>query len=42
VRAHFSVFLAPLSQVHTLITDTQAPESFTSASRQMGIQVLTV
>ncbi len=26
-----SVFLAPLSQVHTLITDTQAPESFTSA-----------
>ncbi len=37
-----SVFLAPLSQVHTLITDTQAPESFTSALRQMGIQVLTV
>ncbi len=37
-----SVFLAPISQVHTFITDTLAPEEFTSALSAVGIQVLTV
>jgi len=37
-----SVFLAPLSQVNTFVTDTQAPVEFTSTLSNMGIQVLTV
>lgn len=37
-----SVFLAPLSQVNTFVTDTRAPAEFTSALSDMGIQVLAV
>jgi len=37
-----SVFLAPLSQVHTFITDTLAPEKFTATLSAHGIHVLTV
>ncbi len=37
-----SVFLAPLTQVHTFITDMLAPEEFTAALSDLGIQVLTV
>lgn len=37
-----SVFLAPLAQVRTFITDTSAPDEFTSALRELGIHVLTV
>jgi DeoR family transcriptional regulator of aga operon len=37
-----SVFLAPLSVVHTLVTDTQTPQAFTSALEALGIRVLSV
>ncbi len=37
-----SVFLAPLSQVNTFVTDTLAPAEFTSALSGMRIRVLTV
>ncbi|MBK8023682.1 MAG: DeoR/GlpR transcriptional regulator [Chloroflexi bacterium] len=37
-----SVFLAPLSVVHTFVTDTLAPPEFLDALRALGIQVLTV
>ena len=37
-----SVLLAPLSIVHTFVTDTQASSEFTSGLRERGIQVLTV
>jgi DeoR family transcriptional regulator, aga operon transcriptional repressor len=37
-----SVFLAPLSQLHTFITDTLTPQEFTASLSALGIQVLTV
>lgn len=37
-----SVFLAPLDVVHTFVTDTEAPVEFTSALRDLGVQVITV
>jgi len=37
-----SVSLAPLSIVHTFVTDSRAPSEFTSALRERGIRVLTV
>lgn len=37
-----SVFLAPLDVVHTFVTDTDTPVEFTSALRDLGVQVITV
>jgi DeoR/GlpR family transcriptional regulator of sugar metabolism len=37
-----SVFLAPISVVHTFVTDTQAPAEFTATLVALGIRVLTV
>jgi DeoR family transcriptional regulator of aga operon len=37
-----SVLLAPLSVIHTFVTDTQTPPEFTSALQERGIRVLTV
>ncbi len=36
-----SVFLAPLDVVHTFVTDTETPVEFTSALRDLGVQVIT-
>ncbi len=37
-----SVSLAPLSIIHTFVTDTRTPSEFTSALRERGIRVFTV
>jgi len=37
-----SGFLAPLTQVHILITDTDASSDFVTGARALGVQVLTV
>jgi DeoR/GlpR family transcriptional regulator of sugar metabolism len=35
-------FVAPVSAIHTFITDTEAPVEFISALRKRGVQVLVV
>ena len=35
-----AAFLAPLNSIHTLVTDSQTPEDFLAALRQMGIKVI--
>ena len=37
-----SVSLAPLSIIHSFVTDARTPSDFTSALRERGIRVLTV
>ena len=36
-----NVLLAPLSVIHTFVTDTQTPSEFTTALQEQGIRVLT-
>jgi DeoR family transcriptional regulator of aga operon len=37
-----AAFVAPLTAIHTLVTDVQAPPDFVAALRSQGIRVLTV